>query len=186
MLNVPLCPWPIDGVFLHQESKERLWLVRERKVPIMEWRYPPGGPSITDGAWPHTPSSWRSVAYGMRTWSCAGTLVRLSIALVRPSSWGLHPAPSCRGLVWDFVLFFLLRTILVSPWASGVLLGGPLGVLRVSVVCLLALVWWIQGAMPATLTERSVPLLPSTTCWRENSRRWKAESFQRGEAPSPL
>ena len=30
MLNVTLSPWPIDGFFLHQESKERLWLVRER------------------------------------------------------------------------------------------------------------------------------------------------------------
>ena len=34
MLNVTLCPRSIDGFFLHQESKETLWLVRERKVPF--------------------------------------------------------------------------------------------------------------------------------------------------------
>lgn len=55
--------------FLHQESKERLWLVRERKAPfccfkegaqwykvsITKWWYPPWSPSITDrGIAPHT------------------------------------------------------------------------------------------------------------------------------------
>ena len=55
----------------------------------------------------------------MRTWSCAVTLVRLSITLVRPRSRGLYPAPSCRGLVWDLVLFFLLRMILVPRGLVG-------------------------------------------------------------------
>ena len=87
----------------------------------------------------------------MKTLLCAGAVVRLRIVLVRLSSRGLYPAPSCRGLVWDFVLFFLLRTILVSPWASGVLLGGPLGVLRVSTVCILRSGVMDQGTIPATL-----------------------------------
>ena len=33
--------------------------------------------------------------------------------------------------------------------------------------------------------ERSVPLLPFTTCQSKETGLWKAEFFQRGEAPSP-
>ena len=36
------------------------------------------------------------------------------------------------------------------PWVSGVLLGGPLGVLQVSVVCLLRSGVMDQGTIPAT------------------------------------
>ena len=129
MLNVTLCPWPIDGFFLHQESKERLWLVRERKVPFCcsKKESPHNGvpiptravcPLLT-GHGPTYPAVGGVVAHEMKTLSCAGAVVRLRIALVRPSSRSLYPAPSCGGLVRDLVFFFLLRMSLVSLGSVG-------------------------------------------------------------------
>ena len=66
-----------------------------------------------------------------------------------PSSilWSARPGPR-----------FLLppQNDLGSPWVGGVLLGGPLGVLRVSVVCLLRSGVVDQGTIPATLTAVGV------------------------------
>ena len=115
MLNVTLCPWPIDG-FLHQESKERLWLVRERNGVLIPTR---GVCPLLMGHGPTYPAVGGVVAHEMKTLSCAGAVVRLRIALVRPSSRSLYPAPSCRGLVQDLVFFFLLRMILVSRGSVG-------------------------------------------------------------------
>ena len=70
---------------------------------------------------------------------------KFRIALVRPSSRSLYPAPSCRGLVWDLVFFFLLRMILVSHG----LVGSFWVVHSVSSgsawYAFFALVWWIKG-----------------------------------------
>ena len=86
----------------------------------MEWRYPPGeSVHYGQGHSPTCPAVGRVVAHEMKTLSCAGTLVRLRTALVRPSSRSLYPAPSRRGLVQDLVLFFRLRMILVSRGSVG-------------------------------------------------------------------
>ena len=66
-----------------------------------------------------------------------------------PSSilWRARPGPH-----------FLLppQNDLGSPWVSGVLLGGPLGILWVSVVCLLRSGVMDQGTILATLTAVGV------------------------------
>ena len=129
MLNVTLCPWLIDGFFLHQESKEMLWLVRERKVPFCfsKKESPHNGVAIPTrevcpllmGHSPTYPTVGGVVAHEMKTLSCAGTVVRFRIALVRPSSRSLYPAPSCGALVRDLVFFFLFRMILVPRGSVG-------------------------------------------------------------------
>ena len=74
----------------------------------------------------------------MKTLSCAGAMVRLRIALVRPSNRGLYPVAFILWRAPPGPHFLLLpQNDLGSPWVSGVLLGGPLSVLWVSVVCLL-------------------------------------------------
>ena len=81
----------------------------------------------------------------MKTLLCAGAVVRLRIVLVRLSSRGLYPAPSCRGLVRDLVFFFLLRTILVPRGSVGSFWVVHSASSGSAWYAFFALVWWIKG-----------------------------------------
>ena len=96
-----------------------------------------GSLSITVGAWPHIPGSWRScgprdedVVLCRSCGQAQNCVDEAEQPESLPSSilWSARPGPG----------FLLpLQNDLGFPWAGGVLLGDPLGVLRVSVVCLL-------------------------------------------------
>ena len=62
-------------------------------------------------------------------------MVRFRIALVRPSSRSRLPSSILERARPHFLL--PLHNDLGFPWASGVILDGPLGIFRVSVVYLL-------------------------------------------------
>ena len=120
------------------------------------------GPLLT-GAWPHIPNSSRSCGSSRKNvpprWRRCPTQEQWSGSELH--WWGraagvVSLALSCGGLVRDLVLFFLLRMILVpsgSVGSSWVVHSGSSGSV---LYAFFALVWGVQGAMPATLTERSV------------------------------
>ena len=112
MLNVTLCPWPIDGFFLHQESKERLWLVRERNGVAIPTR---GVCPLLTAHSPTYPTVGGVVAHEMKTLSCVGTVVRFRIALGRPSSRSRLP----NSILWRAHLG--PHNDLGFPWVGGVL-----------------------------------------------------------------
>ena len=140
---------------LHQESKERLWLTRERKVSFCHSRKEQGGlkspwqsgdthqgsPSITDRGIiaPHTQQLevlWKSVkecAHGMETLSSVEMEVKFKITLMRPSSRSWLCSFILKGLIQD--LFLLLKDSLRLSRVNGVPLCSPLSVLWICVVC---------------------------------------------------
>ena len=72
---------------------------------------------------------------------------------MRPSSRGLYPVAFILWRARPGPRFLLLpQNDLGFPWVGGVLLGGPLGVLRVSMVWLLRSGVMDQETIPATLT----------------------------------
>ena len=158
---------------LHQESKERLWLTRERKVSFCHPRKEQSGlkspwqsgdthqrsPSVTDrGTALHTQQLgvWKSAwecAHEMKALSWVETEVKFKITLVRPSSRSWLCGCILKGLLQD-LLFLLLKDGLSLSRVSGVPLCSPLSVFGVYVVC--SLHACIQGTIPATLTAVGV------------------------------
>ena len=153
------------------------------KVPITEWRYPLGESSITDRSIaPHTQQLaelW-NFAHEMKTLSCAGAVVRSRIALGRPSSRGRFPSSILRRARPGPRSLLPPQNDLGSPWVGGVLLGGPLSVLQVIVVCLLRSGVMDQGAIPAALTAVGVVRITqgpfhqraSKRCFRSLTHTW--------------
>ena len=161
---------------LHQESKERLWLTRERKVSFCHPRKEQSGlkspwqsgdthqgsPSITDrGIAPHTSS-----------WKCCGSLLRkvpmrwthcpeLKWKLNSKSCWwGQAAGVDCAASSWrgssGIFFSFFLRVVLVSWGSAGSLCAVHSVFFGSAWYVLFTLVWWIQGTIPATLTAVGV------------------------------
>ena len=141
---------------LHQESKERLWLTRERKVSFCHSRKEQGGlkspwqsgdthqgsPSITDRGIiaPHTQQLevlWKSVkecAHGMETLSSVEMEVKFKITLMRPSSRSWLCGFILKGLIWDLLFLLLLKDDLSLSRVSCVPLCSSLNSFWVCVV----------------------------------------------------
>ena len=92
----------------------------------------------------------------MKTLSCAGAVVRFRNALVRPSNKSRLPSSILERARPGPRFLLPLQNDLGFLWVGGVLLGGPLGVFRVSVVCLLRSGVMDQGTMPAMLSAAGV------------------------------
>ena len=93
----------------------------------------------------------------MKTLSCAGTVVKLRITLVRPSSRNHFPPLHLReGFSGTSFFFFFFRMILVSRGSMGSFWVVHLVSSMSAWYAFFAPVWWIQGAMSATLTAVGV------------------------------
>ena len=134
-------PWPesIDcRSGLHQESREKLWLTRERKVFFVpekaEWF------KISLAEWWHPPGN--SIHHRQRhspTHPTVGSIVEVHVGmctLMRSSSRSWLCGFILKGLVWD-LLFLLLKDDLGLSMVSGVRLCSPLSVFWVCMVSFL-------------------------------------------------
>ena len=133
-----------------QERAKSLFVVPENaewfKISLAEWWHPPGN-SIHHRK-KHSPA-----------YPTAGGIVEVRVGmctLVRPSSRSWSCGFILKGLVQDLLSFFFLRMILVSRRSAGSLCTVHSAFSGSAWYVHFTLIWWIQGAIPATFTAVGV------------------------------